>query len=70
MKNSILLSSILLLGCGATESIDEKLNADMNGNDLKNQSNTESFSKLSIDSDKLLSNKIETSDLEPIPNSV
>ena len=63
MKNSILLSSILLLGCGATESIDEKLNADMNGNDLKNQSNTESFSKLSIDSDKLLSNKIETSDL-------
>ena len=58
MKNSILLSSILLLGCGATESIDEKLNADMNGNDLKNQSNTESFSKLSIDSDNLLSNKI------------
>jgi hypothetical protein len=70
MKNSILLSSILLLGCGATESIDEKLNADMNGNDLKNQSNTERFYKLSIDSDKLLSNKIETSDLEPIPNSV
>ena len=34
MNNSILLSSILLLGCGATESIDEKLNADMNGNDL------------------------------------
>ncbi|MFT5120827.1 MAG: hypothetical protein ACI8R1_001921 [Psychrobacter glaciei] len=63
MKNSILLSSILLLGCGATESIDEKLNADMNGNDLKNQSNTESSSKLSIDSDNLLSNKIETSDL-------
>ena len=63
MKNSILLSSILLLGCGATESIDEKLNADMNGNDLKNQSNTESSSKLSIDSDNLLSNKIETFDL-------
>lgn len=63
MKNSILLSSILLLGCGATESIDEKLNADMNGNDLKNQSNTESSSKLSVDSDNLLSNKIETFDL-------
>ena len=63
MKNLILISSILLLGCGATESIDENLNADINSNDLKNQSNTESFSKLSIDSDKLLSNKIETSDL-------
>lgn len=63
MKYSILLSSILLLGCGATESIDEKLNADMNGNDVKNQSHNESSSKLSIGSDNLLSNKIETSDL-------
>ena len=63
MKNSILLSSILLLGCGATESIDEKLNTDINSNDLKNKSNAESTSKLSINSNNLLSNKIETSDL-------
>lgn len=63
MKNLILISSILLLGCGATESIDENLNADINSNDLKNQSNTESTSKLSIDSDNLLSNKIETYDI-------
>ncbi|SLJ84064.1 hypothetical protein [Psychrobacter sp. DAB_AL43B] len=63
MKNLILISSILLFGCGAAESIDEKLSTDRNGNDLTTESNTESTSNSSVDSDNFLSNKTETSDL-------
>jgi hypothetical protein len=65
MKKIILISSILLLGCDASETVVKKTSSDINSNDLTAESKNESTAIVPNDSNSIQSNNKNTEILEP-----